>query len=199
MATASEFFFSPGYLVAFLVFAGLAFARAWNFKQRTGRNPWGIHPIIWLVIGLVLGIIGSLTCLIAVYTTNSGSISSRRQTTWTDPNLAALSGSSLPLVPPPPSSPPGWHPDPYGRHHYRFWSGSAWSHHVATNGVVSSDPLMSQPSAGVTAIGGSFPLTPPNVGGTATARETTSEHADAGDTPSSAPETGERPLPPFRR
>ena len=35
----------------------------------------------------------------------------------------------------------GWHPDPTGRHALRYWDGSAWTAHVSTNGVASSDPM----------------------------------------------------------
>ncbi len=31
----------------------------------------------------------------------------------------------------PPVQPPGWHPDPWGEASWRWWDGSAWSHHTA--------------------------------------------------------------------
>lgn len=31
-------------------------------------------------------------------------------------------------------SPPGWHPDPGGRFHYRWWDGAQWTSQVATDG-----------------------------------------------------------------
>ena len=31
-------------------------------------------------------------------------------------------------------SPPGWHPDPGGRFHYRWWDGSQWTSYVSFNG-----------------------------------------------------------------
>ena len=42
-------------------------------------------------------------------------------------------------LPPPP--PPAWHPDPTGRHQYRYWDGTAWTHHVSDNGVATTDPV----------------------------------------------------------
>ena len=42
-------------------------------------------------------------------------------------------------LPPPP--PPAWHPDPTGRHQYRYWDGTAWTHHVSDNGVAATDPV----------------------------------------------------------
>ncbi|MBG9885389.1 hypothetical protein ABE10_02060 [Bacillus toyonensis] len=38
-----------------------------------------------------------------------------------------------------------WHPDPTGRHQYRYWDGSTWTDHVADNGVQGTDPLMQLP------------------------------------------------------
>jgi len=35
----------------------------------------------------------------------------------------------------------GWFNDPYGRYQQRYWTGSAWSEHVATNGVQQVDPM----------------------------------------------------------
>ncbi len=32
------------------------------------------------------------------------------------------------------ASPPGWHPDPGGRFHYRWWDGSQWTSYVSFNG-----------------------------------------------------------------
>ena len=40
-----------------------------------------------------------------------------------------------------PSVPSGWHPDPTGRHQFRYWDAGQWTHHVSDNGVVSTDPV----------------------------------------------------------
>lgn len=40
-----------------------------------------------------------------------------------------------------PVAAPEWYPDPTRRHHYRYWDGSTWTEDVATEGVVSTDPL----------------------------------------------------------
>ena len=37
--------------------------------------------------------------------------------------------------------PPGWFPDPTGRHDHRWWDGAAWTAHVADAGQAGSDPL----------------------------------------------------------
>jgi hypothetical protein len=36
-----------------------------------------------------------------------------------------------------------WHPDPSGRHQFRYWEGSGWTAHVSDDGVVSHDPPVS--------------------------------------------------------
>jgi len=46
---------------------------------------------------------------------------------------------------PPPAAPalppPGWHPDPSGRHWWRWWDGVGWTDHVADGGAPDVDPL----------------------------------------------------------
>lgn len=39
------------------------------------------------------------------------------------------------------SAPPAWYGDPSGRHEHRYWSGTAWTEHVADRGQQSVDPL----------------------------------------------------------
>lgn len=51
--------------------------------------------------------------------------------------------------------PPGWFPDPTGRHDHRWWDGAAWTAHVADAGVASHDPLPA---------GGSPAATPDHLG-----------------------------------
>lgn len=52
---------------------------------------------------------------------------------------------TAPTAPPvPPRSalpPPGWHPDPSGRHWWRWWDGRGWTDHVADGGAPYVDPL----------------------------------------------------------
>ena len=38
-----------------------------------------------------------------------------------------------------PISPPAWHPDPSGRYHYRWWTGSEWTSYVSVHGHVEVD------------------------------------------------------------
>lgn len=50
------------------------------------------------------------------------------------------------------TTPPGWHPDPSGRHQHRFWDGSGWTDQVSDDGVTSTDPVEA-PAATTTAFG----------------------------------------------
>jgi hypothetical protein len=44
-----------------------------------------------------------------------------------------------PTPPPAPSTPPGWHPDPWGRHELRWHDGTGFTSAVANGGVTSVD------------------------------------------------------------
>lgn len=36
---------------------------------------------------------------------------------------------------------PGWHPDPTGRHEFRYWDGRGWSDRISDRGNEALDPL----------------------------------------------------------
>lgn len=61
-----------------------------------------------------------------------------------------------------PTWPPGWFPDPTGRHDHRWWDGAAWTAHVADAGVAGLDPLEGGPRAPVAAApaAAAAPVTP---------------------------------------
>jgi hypothetical protein len=44
-------------------------------------------------------------------------------------------------APPAPVSPPGWFPDPSGRHERRYWDGARWTEHVADGQTTATDPV----------------------------------------------------------
>lgn len=41
----------------------------------------------------------------------------------------------------------GWHPDPLGRHQYRYWNGAEWTEHASDNGRQVVDPITPEPRA----------------------------------------------------
>lgn len=44
------------------------------------------------------------------------------------------------------SIPAAWHPDPTGRHEYRYWDGQRWTEHVANAGQRAVDPIDGRPA-----------------------------------------------------
>lgn len=42
-------------------------------------------------------------------------------------------------------TPAGWYPDPFGRHHHRYWDGAQWTHHVGSEGRQGFDPPLPSP------------------------------------------------------
>lgn len=54
----------------------------------------------------------------------------------------------------------GWYGDPGGRYQYRWWSGSAWSEHVATDGQQATDSLTAEPAPLVSRTPESVPPAP---------------------------------------
>jgi|HubBroStandDraft_1064217.scaffolds.fasta_scaffold89697_2 hypothetical protein len=142
-----------------VVFAVLSYLRTGSFRQRSGQNPWGIHPIVWGVAGFIFGIIGLLIALLACLTTKprpatGGSGPHDRFATphvapqptvsehyGTPAGPAAL--AALPTPGPTSSAgpPPGWHPDPADPGRLRLWTGDDWSDEVLEAGVVNRSPL----------------------------------------------------------
>ncbi len=47
------------------------------------------------------------------------------------------------------AAPSGWHPDPFGRHEYRWWDGSRWTEQVASHGQQGTDPAVAGPGSAV--------------------------------------------------
>ncbi len=147
---ASTFVVNPVIVVILVVAAGLAFGRAVAFRRATGRNPWGIHPVVWLVIGLLFGLLGSLLCLIAVLTSKHRAQRTTGSGGGGDGGAGRTGPTDVPsalVVPAPPESAtlpvvalPGWQPDPSGRHQHRYWSGATWTDYVSDDGVATIDP-----------------------------------------------------------
>jgi hypothetical protein len=55
----------------------------------------------------------------------------------------------------PGSATPAWHPDPFGRHIFRYWDGARWTEHVSDHGDSAADPVpegLSAPPPSVPAV-----------------------------------------------
>lgn len=109
------------FIVLWVVFAAAGYA----IGKSKGRASLGF------VLGLLLGLIGIIiiACLKPVATASSYN--------YGGPTYGQAGG------PTPAGSPPAaqWLQDPSGRHQSRWWSGTAWTDHVADNGVTSTDSL----------------------------------------------------------
>jgi Protein of unknown function (DUF2510) len=129
------------------LFGALAYIRTLMCKRQTGRNPWGIPPLAWLVGGVLFGVFGAILAVIASMTTRP-----RAFEHGTGPQTAPPGDVDLGRVGPPQGAPiaaaptpltpaAGWYPDPSGRHQHRWWSGSEWSDQVVDDGFGRADPL----------------------------------------------------------
>jgi hypothetical protein len=123
-----------------VLFAAVSFARTANFRRRLGRNPWGIHPNLWLVIGFALGPIGACLAFLACATTRVGPAFGPGPSAGTSLGVTARPS---PVTGPP----PGWYPDPSGRHEYRFFTGHDWTADVVDNGTHMTEPLPAPPAS----------------------------------------------------
>jgi hypothetical protein len=141
-----------------VVFGLLSYLRTGSFRQRSGQNPWGIHPIAWGVAGFFFGVIGLLIALLACMTTKTRPLGhgsgphDRFANPPSDPSgraapehFGTLAGpgavGSLPTPGAGAGPPPGWHPDPADPRRLRLWTGDDWSDEVLEAGVVSKSPL----------------------------------------------------------
>ena len=127
-----------------LLFAALCYARTATFRRRVGRNPWAIHPGVWMIIGFLLSLIGVCLAFLACATTRVGpafDTSGRPPRANLDPGAG---GWSAPAAQSPPA---GWYPDPSGRHQYRFFTGHDWTADVVDNGAHSTEPLPAPPAS----------------------------------------------------
>src|SRR3954451_15609782 len=85
-------------------------------------------------------------------------------------------------------NPPGWHPDPLGRHEHRYWDGERWTDNVADQGNMSTDPLDAPPQAAAP-IGPSMvnlPAITPEALGASASQPTTRRPAAAAPPPAAA-------------
>ena len=126
-------------LVVGLVFFLPFLVILWGIIDAATRPDWawvsaGQNKTLWVA----LQAIGVFFCLV-------GLVLSIVYLTSIRPKVAAAqegggrAGPGAP-PPPPPSVPPGWLPDPSGRHQLRYWDGSAWTANVSDGGNQSTEP-----------------------------------------------------------
>jgi hypothetical protein len=148
--------------IVLLIACGVgSYLRTTIFRRQAGANPWGIHPIVWSILGFLFGIIGLLLALVACLTTRPRAVgpnggphdrfvmhASNGSTNPVSEHFGTPAGrEALAALPPPAGTPPGqgppagWHPDPADPRRLRLWSGADWTDEVLEGGVVSRSPL----------------------------------------------------------
>ena len=124
-------------LVVVLVAAFVwGWARASSFRAEHARSPWGIPPIGWGVIHVVLLPVAWILYFGARRSTRvaDSSLASVPDAIYADTpeqraELAAYA-ARLPSLPAPVPSRHGWHADPLGQAAYRFFDGQRWAREV---------------------------------------------------------------------
>lgn len=109
-----------------VLFIGLFLVGIWGFLDALVRPGWafraaGSSKALWIILPIIFGGIPALIYLAAV----------RPRV-----KAAEAAGGSSPLA----AAPPGWFPDPSGRHQFRYWDGRQWTDGVSDHGVPASDP-----------------------------------------------------------
>jgi hypothetical protein len=147
-------------LVVFgVIIAALNFRNTDVFRRATGVSPWHIPPIYWALASVFVSVVITVLTLIAMRTTKVpgpgasisrtrygfpgsmfGSVPRAPDRFESLPNPARPVDHDAGARPGAPGvAPAGWHVDPSGRHHYRFWNGFQWTEHVATDGISTTD------------------------------------------------------------
>jgi hypothetical protein len=109
---------SDGWEIVQITYDGAAWFHA--FIRHTGSVTVAPHP------GMKAG------APAAANTPLGGPLSDTTQAQAPTPTASNTSATS-------PNVPANWYPDPSKRYELRYWNGSAWTAHVATGGVQSTD------------------------------------------------------------
>ena len=151
-------------LVLAVVWAVVGYRLSEADRRTLGRTPWGLPSAVWALfwfLSLALGLILYLFAHRAEVRRGPGPAVGPTGAPGAVPPTAQSSGSDFPAYPrradggmrvphvpapapavgPPTAeqSPPAWHPDPSGRFHYRWWTGTEWTSYVSTDGTVVVD------------------------------------------------------------
>lgn len=140
--------------VGVVVFFSWGWVRASRFTAEHGRSPWGLSPVVWGIVHVVLFPIAWILYFGA-----------RRSTRIADSSLTSVPDAvyadtaeereallaivrRLPLLPPPQPARRGWFPDPLGQAAYRFFDGQRWGREVSDEPAV--EPVVVAPEASET-------------------------------------------------
>jgi hypothetical protein len=160
--TEMDMAYSPGWAVGwfFVPFANLfkpfqVMNELWVVAHRDAQRKGSVLACFWGLwilgtalqfvrflwgTGSVLGLIGQLAMLAAPTLLL---VMVLRMARAYSTGFKDLATSAVPVLlsEAPGSVAAGWHPDPAGRHEWRFWDGSAWTSSVSSRGLQGEDPF----------------------------------------------------------
>lgn len=118
----------------------------WGLIDAATRPDWlyqrtGSSKVLWIVLIVVLGIIGSAIYLLAIRPKLVAAQGPSRTITWDLTNPPPPVGSYPSYGPHGAAGPPAWVPDPTGRYQYRWWDGYSFTNQVASGGISYTDPI----------------------------------------------------------
>jgi hypothetical protein len=116
---------NPALLIFSALFALAGYQEARRFARQHGATPWGWDPWVWAIVMFLSWVIGLVLLAIAE---RQGRRHPRRSIPPDTPTAVAMPAAQ-------------WATDPSGRYQQRWWDGSAWTSHVATDGVSGLDPV----------------------------------------------------------
>jgi len=118
-------------ILAWFVFASKAEIVTTGYVQAFSLST-DVHPV---------AIVGAVAVLILVFVALSASPASEASSSPFGATQVPFAASAVGGA-----NPGRWASDPFGRHASRYWSGTAWTDHVANGGVTSIDPPVAHPA-----------------------------------------------------
>lgn len=122
-------------ILAWFVFASKAEVFTEGYVQAFALSA-DVHPVA------VFGAVAVLVLGVVAFSVSPASEASPPPFGATDLPYAATPYGVVAGV----ANPGRWADDPFGRHASRYWSGSAWTDHVANGGITSIDPAVAHPA-----------------------------------------------------
>jgi hypothetical protein len=132
-------------LVLAVLFGVAGWHHARHLERKYGSRAWGLDPVVWGVITGISLLLGAILLAVAERQLKKAPAPAQVIPGFvpmqaTAPVEQVLEPVAAVPSPVPAAGPPaGWHPDPSGKFHHRWWDGQRWTADVSTNGVAGKD------------------------------------------------------------
>jgi hypothetical protein len=132
-------------LVLAVLFGVAGWHHARHLERKYGSPAWGMPSWLWGVITGFSLLLGVILLAVAERGLKKAPVPPQvipgfvpmQATAPVQPVLEPVAAVPAPV---PAAGPPaGWHPDPSGKFHHRWWDGQRWTADVSTNGVAGKD------------------------------------------------------------